>query len=185
MISKKGYDMSIVSTGDTLVFDSGHKVKVDSIKYDSEDVSGMPYLVNNVLWLSPIGETDPLSSKTSIVKAVINGSKEEDVETETVTGPVIEDIDSLLQGDLPEEMSWTFLKPGGNKKKYSKYDPLYNLLQKHSHRAFAVGEIGVLYYRVFNKTANRETIASIIGLGVASKRLERVSYGRYRGVLKQ
>lgn len=181
--------MSTVSTGDTLVFDSGHKVKVDSIKYDSEDVSGMPYLVNNVLWLSPIGETDPLSSKTSIVKAVINGSKEEDVDTEDVpltTSSTVneEDIDSLLQGDLPEEMSWTLLRPGGNKKKYSKYDPLYDLLQKHSHRAFAVGEIGVLYYRVFNKTANRETIASIIGLGVASKRLERVSYGRYRGILK-
>lgn len=165
--------MSTVKVGDVLSFNNGHKVTVHSLSYDDRDVSGLPYLINEELWLTADGKTDPLSTKTAVVKAVITPDVEE-------TLPGLEEMLSIA--DLPAELRWTYQRSPVRKKGYTKYQKLIDFLDENSYRDFSLSELAVVWYRLSKQARTRSQMYSILTQAVKVGLIKKTGTSRFRSL---
>lgn len=164
--------MSTVKVGDILSFNNGHRITVNSLSYDDKDVSGLPYLINEELWLTADGKTDPLSPKTAIVKAVITPDVEDSVEVEEMLSIV----------DLPAELQWTYKHTPARKKGYTKYQKLVDFLDENSYRDFSLSELAVVWYRLSKQVRTRAQMYSILTQAVKVGLIKKTGTSRYRSL---
>lgn len=164
--------MSTVKVGDILSFNNGHRITVNSMIYDDKDVSGLPYLINEELWLTADGKTDPLSPKTAIVKAVITPDVEDSVEVEEMLSIV----------DLPAELQWTYKPTPARKKGYTKYQKLVDFLDENSYRDFSLSELAVVWYRLSKQVRTRAQMYSILTQAVKVGLIKKTGTSRYRSL---
>lgn len=168
--------MSTVKVGDVLSFNNGHKITVYSLSYDDRDVSGLPYLINEELWLSADGKTDPLSTKTAVVKAVITPEEKDSDELE-------EELQRMLSiADLPAELQWTYKRTSVRKKGYTKYQKLIDFLDESSYRDFSLSELAVVWYRLSKQVRTRSQMYSILTQAVKVGLIKKTGTSRYRSL---
>lgn len=176
--------MSTVKVGDILSFNNGHRITVNSLSYDDKDVSGLPYLINEELWLTADGKTDPLSPKTAIVKAVITPDVEETVKTEeTVKVKDSVKVEEMLSfEDLPAELQWTYKRTTVRKKGYTKYQKLIDFLDENSYRDFSMSELAVVWYRLSKQVRTHAQMYSILTQAVKVGLIKKTGTARYRSL---
>lgn len=170
--------MSTVKVGDVLSFNNGHRITVNSLSYDDKDVSGLPYLINEELWLTADGKTDPLSPKTAIVKAVITPDVEETVKVKDSVK--VEEMLSFK--DLPAELQWTYKRTTVRKKGYTKYQKLIDFLDENSYRDFSLSELAVVWYRLSKQVRTHAQMYSILTQAVKVGLIKKTGTSRYRSL---
>ena len=179
MVKKKEEGiMSTVKVGDVLSFNNGHRITVNTLFYDDKDVNGLPYLINDELWLTADGKTDPLSTKTAVVKAVITPDVEEAVKTEDS----VEVEEMLSIEDLPTELQWTYTSKPARNKGYTKYQKLIDFLDENSYRDFSMSELAVVWYRLSKQVRTRPQMYTALTQAVKVGLIKKTGTCRYRSL---